>query len=136
MRNIVIYGAGGYGKEVACLIRAINNVQKRWNLTGFIDDGLPIGASNEYGKVLGGIDVLNNMEEQLDVVLAIGNPTTQSNVVKKIFNQNIEFPNIIAPDVLFLDLSLVSLGKGNIIGFRCIISCYAKMRNFNLLDSD
>jgi len=136
MKNIVIYGAGGYGKEVACLVRAINKVQERWNMVGFIDDGLPIGTSNEYGKVLGGIEVLQNMEEQLDVILAIGNPTIQSDIAEKIVNPNIEFPNIIAPDALFLDLNMVSLGIGNIIGFRCIISCYVKLGNFNLLNSD
>lgn len=136
MRDIVIYGAGGYGKEVACLILAINKIQNSWNLVGFIDDGLPIGESNKYGKVLGGIDFLNNLGKQLDVVMAIGNPAIQSNVAQRIINPNIEFPNIIAPDVLFMDLSMVTLGKGNIIGFRCIFSCYVKLGNFNLLNSD
>jgi sugar O-acyltransferase (sialic acid O-acetyltransferase NeuD family) len=136
MRNVVIYGGGGYGKEVACLIRAINNVQASWNFIGFIDDGIPVGTSNVYGKVLGGIEYLHNIKEQLDVVLAIGNPGIQSLISKKILNPNIRFPNIVAPDVLFLDSDTFSIGLGNIIGFRSIISCFVNFGNFNLLNSD
>jgi sugar O-acyltransferase (sialic acid O-acetyltransferase NeuD family) len=136
MRNIVIYGAGGYGKEVACLIHAINKSHKKWKIIGFIDDGISVGQTNEYGKVLGGFDVLENWTEELDVVIAISNPSIRANIIKKFTNSNIKFPNLIAPDALFLDLNRVSLGNGNIIGFRCIISCYVELGSFNLLNSD
>ncbi|MFK2343222.1 hypothetical protein ACIXN4_22170 [Bacteroides fragilis] len=36
MKNIAIYGAGGYGQEVACLIKAINAIECQWNLIGFL----------------------------------------------------------------------------------------------------
>jgi sugar O-acyltransferase (sialic acid O-acetyltransferase NeuD family) len=136
MRNIVIYGAGGYGKEVVCLIREINRIQERWKILGFIDDGLPYGASNQYGKVLGGISVLQSWKEQLDVVLAIGNPSIQAKIASSIVNPNLEFPNIIAPEVLFLDYNTISLGKGNIIGFKSIISCNVNFGDFNILNLD
>ena len=35
MRDIAIYGAGGFGKEVACLLNRINEVNHQWNLIGF-----------------------------------------------------------------------------------------------------
>ena len=38
MRDIAIYGAGGFGKEVACLLNRINEVNHQWNLIGFFDD--------------------------------------------------------------------------------------------------
>lgn len=136
MKDIAIYGAGGYGKEVACLIRAINKVQKHWTIIGYIDDGLPTGTSNEYGKVLGGIEVLNNWGEQLDVVIAIGNPAIQKRIVDSLINSNLEFPNILAPDVRYLDLNMTNFGIGNIIGFNCIISCYVEFGNYNVLNSD
>ena len=44
MKDIVIYGAGGYGREIACLIKRLNAVKKEWNLLGFIDDGEPVGV--------------------------------------------------------------------------------------------
>ncbi len=41
--NIAIYGAGGFGKEVACLIDRINDNGGKWNLIGFFDDTKPAG---------------------------------------------------------------------------------------------
>ena len=39
MNDIAIYGAGGYGREIACLINnKINSEVKEWNLVGFFDD--------------------------------------------------------------------------------------------------
>ena len=39
MKNIAIYGAGGFGREVACLLNIINEKEPTWNLVGFFDDG-------------------------------------------------------------------------------------------------
>ena len=39
MKDIAIYGAGGFGREVACLLRRINEQAPQWNLRGFFDDG-------------------------------------------------------------------------------------------------
>ena len=38
MKDIAIYGAGGFGREVACLLNAINANDAIWNLIGFFDD--------------------------------------------------------------------------------------------------
>ena len=131
MKDIAIYDAGGYGREVACLINAINEIKKEWNFIGFFDDGLPVGSKNEYGTILGGVAELNNYPHKLSVVMAIAHPVILESVVKKIINPQIEFPNIIAPDILFFDKNTVSIGYGNIIGFRSAISCNVQIGNFN-----
>ena len=40
MKDIAIYGAGGFGREIACLIQMINKSEKKpkWNIVGFFDD--------------------------------------------------------------------------------------------------
>ena len=38
LKDIVIIGAGGVGSETALIIEDINNVNKEWNLIGFVDD--------------------------------------------------------------------------------------------------
>ena len=38
LKDIVIIGAGGVGRETALIIEDINNVNKEWNLIGFVDD--------------------------------------------------------------------------------------------------
>ena len=55
MNDIAIYGAGGFGREVACLLKLINEQKPTWNLVGFFDDGKEFGYKTEYGSVLGGI---------------------------------------------------------------------------------
>lgn len=35
MKDIAIYGAGGFGREVASLIKRINRIENQWNFVGF-----------------------------------------------------------------------------------------------------
>ena len=115
MKKIAIYGAGGFGREVACLIRKINEQSSEWELIGFFDDGIEQGTKNEYGVVLGGIVEVNTFPEELAVVLAIASPKIVEKIVENITSSKIYYPNIISPDVIYLDKVNVNIGKGNII---------------------
>ena len=135
MKDIAVFGAGGFGREVACLINLINRETPKWNLIGFFDDDPNLkGTHNEYGEVLGGKDVLNQWEKQLDVVIAIGSPTVLRTVAKGIQNPLVDFPNLIAPTALFLDKDNVRIGKGNIICSSCLISCNVTIGDFNIFN--
>lgn len=135
MKDIAVFGAGGFGREVACLINLINKETPRWNLIGFFDDDPNLkGTRNEYGEVLGGKDVLNQWEKLLDVVIAIGSPTVLRTVAKGIQNPLVDFPNLIAPTALFLDKDNVRIGKGNIICSSCLISCNVTIGDFNIFN--
>lgn len=134
MRDLAIYGAGGFGKEVACLIKRINEVKPRWKLLGFFDDGKPVGYDCGYGQVIGDIHSLNVWGKPIDIAVAIGNSQALYKVVHKIDNQRVYFPNIIAPDCNFFDKESVVMGKGNIISFGSSISCHVTFGNFNILN--
>ncbi len=135
MKDIAIYGAGGLGREVACLIRIINEKTPQWNLIGFFDDNAKLkGTRNEYGEVIGGIEELNNYTQPLDIAIAIGSPKIVAKIVSNIHNTNVEFPNIISPDTIYLDKNNKSLGIGNIIGMRSSISCNVRIGNFNIFN--
>lgn len=141
MRDIAIYGAGGYGKEVACIIIKLNEFaihkgeEQPWRIVGYFDDGIEKGkAISHYGKVLGGIAEVNAYEQPLALVLAIGNPRTRKKIVEKIKNPQISFPNLIYPDIWYADKSTFEIGQGNIIGGGCTISCDVKIGNFNVLN--
>lgn len=134
MKNIAIYGAGGFGREVACLLHRINTVNPQWNFIGFFDDGQAQGSSNEYGTVLGNIDVLNAWETPLSVVFAIGSPKAVFAIHSKICNTQIEFPNIIAPDLVLFDPNNIRIGIGNVICSKCLISCNVEIGNFNIFN--
>lgn len=136
MKNIAIYGMGGFGREVACLIRSINAISPTWNLLGFFDDGKNIGEFCDYGKCLGGIAELNAWSQELSIVVAIGKPSILMNIVKKISNPNVVFPNLFAPDVCWYDKEAVTFGKGNIISRKCQFSCNIKIGDFNVFNYD
>ncbi|NMW17473.1 MAG: acetyltransferase [Chlorobiaceae bacterium] len=132
--DLVIYGAGGFGKEIACLIRAINKDSNHWNLIGFIDDGIQPGEKNRYGTVLGGLSFLNEYSQKLAVVFSIASPSILQSLVSSITNPLVTFPNIIAPNVNIFDAESFSLGKGNVFFFGCRISCDVQIGDFNLFN--
>jgi len=134
MKDIAIFGAGGFGRELACMINSINQKEPTWNLIGYFDDGKEVGEDLQYGICLGGVEHLNEWKTPLSVVMAIGAPKVLRIVVEKIKNSNIDFPNIIAPNVVLLDKSTLVMGKGNVIFPNSLISCNVKMGDFNLLN--
>lgn len=134
MKNILIYGFGGFGREIACLIMAINKIKPQWNILGFIDDGVPKGTRSIYGKVLGDIKFLNEITEPTALVIAIASPKIMEDIVHKVVNPYVYYPNIVAPDVLFFDEKSFIAGKGNIITFGCRMSCNIHIGNFNTLN--
>ncbi len=135
MRNIAIYGAGGLGRETACLIDKINAIDEKWKILGYYDDGIREGTRiDRHGCVLGNISALNEYPKELDIAIAIGNPQIVRKIVDKITNKNIDFPNVICPTFDIVDTESFSIGKGNIIKNMCRVSCNVKLGNFNMLN--
>ena len=108
MKDIAIFGAGGFGKEVACLIRTINKDNPQWNLIGFFDDGIEIGT--------------------------IGNAITIKKILSKITKEDIEYPNLIHPNFDVTDPETFHIGKGNIIQRHCTATCDTEVGDFNIFN--
>lgn len=133
MRDIAIYGAGGFGREVACLLNKINEHEHIWNLIGFFDDGKIINSKNEYGIILGGINELNCWNSELNVVIAIANSHVVIDLIHKIKNEKVCFPNIIY-GLSMADENNLTLGRGNIIGGGSHFSCNVRIGDFNVFN--
>lgn len=97
MKDIAVYGAGGFGRETAWLIQEINQTADTWNLVGYFDDGQKRGAVMEGLPVLGGMNELNAITESMDIVIAIADPATRKKVVSSITNRKISFPQVVHP---------------------------------------
>lgn len=135
MKDIAIFGAGGLGREVACLIERINRKEKRWHLIGFFDDEESLwGKENEYGRILGGSDMLNVWQNPIDIVISIGNPKAIKRIHEKLLNDKIDFPNIIDPTFDIVDADNYQMGQGNIIQRTSSISINVKIGSFNILN--
>ena len=136
MKKIAIYGAGGFGREVACLIHKINEVKPEWELIGFFDDNPSLKGQmiSHYAPCFGGWEELNNSNEELAVAMAIGNAKIVKPLIDRITNEKIYFPSLIHPRVNFNDFSTVKIGKGNIIQGGCFFSCDVEVGDFNVLN--
>lgn len=136
IKKIAIYGAGGFGKEVACVLRKINEKETKWELIGFFDDRIPIGHEvSHFGTVLGGIDELNKWQAPINIAFAIGSPKILMDLVKKIDNNNVSYPNIIHPESFFADPMSLKIGIGNVIVRGCSFSCDVSIGDFNQFNS-
>ena len=119
MKDIVIVGAGGFGREVAWLIEDINKEKKEWNIIGFVDDNASIQNSKINGySVVGNIDWLKKQE--LHVVNAIGDPLIKKEVIKKLDNSKNSYPVLIHPSVIYSDR--IDFGEGTIICAATILT--------------
>ena len=116
MKDIIIIGAGGVGREVAFTIEEINKKMPTWNILGFVDDNKEI-----HGKVINGYSVLGDLsyldnyddkEEKPKVIIAIANYNIKKNIVIKI-NNKFSFATIIHPEVSIHNT--VTIGNGSII---------------------
>lgn len=135
MKDIAIYGMGGLGREVACMIADINAVSPQWNFIGFFDDGAPETlVPSTYGKLLGNIDALNAWPTELSIVLCFGSPRVIEIVHNKITNPNIVYPNLIHPSLYVGDKETFCIGEGNIILGCSAVTCNVTIGNFNLFN--
>lgn len=135
MKNIVIIGAGGFGREVQWLLERINEKEKQWNILGYIDDGVTVGTIVDGLPVLGDITYLRETKEPLAVVCAVGSSKTRKKIIDKIIdNENLEFPNVVDPSVQMS--KRICMGTGNIICAGNILTVDIKIGNFNIINLD
>jgi len=113
MKDLVILGAGGFGREVAWLVEEINKVKPQWNLLGFIDEDC-----SKHGTILNGYKVLGDMnwlegKDDIYCVCALGSTTAKKAMVHKAKSKGVKFATLIDPYVRIS--STVEIGEGTII---------------------
>lgn len=139
MKDIAVFGAGGFGREVANLIRRINVAQDEpeWSFIGFFDDNEKLkGTRNEYGEVLGGTKELNEHVGQLSIAIGVGSPNAVKAIVGNITKADVDYPNLLDPTVQIADANNYELGKGNVFCSNCIISIAVKVGDFNSFNNN
>ena len=84
MKDLLIIGAGGFGREVAWLVERINNIVPTWNLKGFIDDNESIHGTLEGGyPIIGDSDYLIKQSNEVWVVCAVGSSKVRKKIIEK-----------------------------------------------------
>ncbi len=127
MKELIIVGAGSFGREVAQLVEDINLVNKEWILLGFIDETKEKqGTLINNIPVLGGFDWLEkNNKGSIYTAVAIGNPVDKYNLIKKVSLYDVDFCNLIHPEAKIS--RFVEMGTGCIICWNSFLSVNTRL---------
>jgi len=123
VKDVIIVGAAGTGREVAEAIEDINSLGRKWNLLGFLDDD-----SQKHGREYNGYPVLGSISTAADYpachfVLVLGN-YHDLRLTKRVFDRLSldvsRFATIIHPTVRVSRYTEV--GPGTVVLQNCVIT--------------
>lgn len=134
MKDIAIFGVGGFGREVLALIKDINKVDSTWNIVGFFDDGYEKGEMFNGYPNLGKVEDLNKWETPISLAVSIGNPVIKKMVLDNINNPMVDFPTLMHPSVWIGDKDFVKIGKGGIFCAGVLITTNVVIKDFVILN--
>lgn len=129
MKNLIIVGAGGFGREVLSYLSDIKDRQNTWMIKGFIDDNLNV--LNNYNCEYEIINTIGKyIPEHNDIfVMAIGLPTeSKLEIGNYLLEKGAKFVNIIHPTAR-VD-KRASLGIGCVVAPFAGISCDVSIGKF------
>ncbi len=132
MKDIIIVGASGFGRELLSLIESINDIEPTWNVLGFIDDNPEAldGFDIEY-TVLGSIRDWKPMGNEL-YALAIAAPKIKEKIVPQLKEKGAEFATIISPTASIGKRTII--GEGVVIAGEVVITVDVKIGDFVFLN--
>ncbi|NLD48187.1 MAG: acetyltransferase [Clostridiaceae bacterium] len=119
VKDLVIIGAGDFGREVAALVANINEVKKQWNFKGFVDDALK-GTTIEGFPIIGRIDSIYNMNPKPYVVISIANTRIKKSIAQELSRNDVPLAILVHPSVIISDH--VELGGGSIVSAGTIFA--------------
>lgn len=136
MKDLIIIGASGFGRETAWIVERINHVNPTWNLLGFVDDNESIWGQtiNKY-NVIGGCSKIADYPDAY-FVCAVGASKTRKTIIEKVITitPNIKFATLLDPSVLLSEF--VSVGAGSIICAHTIITVNVTIGNHVIINLD
>jgi len=133
-RPIVIFGAGGRGREVLLLLRQLNEAGANWDVRGFYDDQPPAAPTVAGLPYLGSSADLNATPEPLAVAVAVGSSRSRAAVVARLSSAQLSFPALIHPAVGLAAYQRIGLSEGCLIQQGCILTCDIVLGRFVLVN--
>jgi len=112
-QDIVIVGAGGFGREVLQWITDINAAAARWNVIGFVD-----GNAALHGTAIHDVPVLGDLEwlagrSGVAAAISIGSPSVKRKLAQQVRAVGATHPTLVHP--------LAIVGRGVRLGLGAIV---------------
>jgi sugar O-acyltransferase (sialic acid O-acetyltransferase NeuD family) len=122
-RELVIVGAGGFGRETAEAVRALNDNGAAWKLAGYLDDD-----PARHGTVIDGVPVLGSTKElgdmpDVSVVVCTGRPDnyfSRSRIVERLALPPQRYATIVHPSAWVSSTS--RLGPGTVLLAQTVLT--------------
>jgi sugar O-acyltransferase (sialic acid O-acetyltransferase NeuD family) len=112
-KTIIIYGAGGLGREVKSMLPFTGTT---YNLLGFLDDSITPGTLVDDVNVLGGLGWLEINKHPVEMIVAIGNPKVKADVCRLLSKfTHVHYPVLIHDRAQIQDIQRIKIGAGSII---------------------
>lgn len=128
MKELIIVGAGGFGRELLQWVKDINKAQDKWLIKGFIDDNphaLDV-LECDY-SVIGSVEDWQPSNEEV-FACAIANPVIKEKVTTLLKTRGAIFEKIIHPTALIGDHD--SIGEGLVVYPHSCVTVNATVGSF------
>lgn len=136
-QRIVVFGAGGFGREVAWLIKDLQQVGEPWEFAGFVVSDLEcLGEYDSKDLVLGDLDWLDQNQEQVDALaLAVGNPAARLKLSRELALRypKLKWPALVHPSVIY-ERESCEFGAGALLCAGVIATVKVKVAPFALIN--
>jgi len=140
MKNLIIIGARGYGREVCGLARQCSGYNTEYIIKGFLDDKPDaLDGFENYPEIISSVENYEIQENDV-FVCALGSVQWKKHYVEIILSKGGKFINLIHPTVIFT--SNVKLGNGLIIFMYsnisndCIVDDFVTIQGFVAIGHD
>lgn len=132
MKNIVIVGAGGLGREILCYVKDCIKFGANWEVKGFIDDNKESLKNYPWcDKIISTIsDYTLDVDDEL--IIAICEPKVKKGVIKSLKQKGAKFASLIHPTCTIGENN--TLGEGVVLCPYSGITCDASLGDFVFLN--
>lgn len=126
-RPLVLVGAGGFARETAELVAAINDRAHTWDLLGYLDDDV-----TKHGQIVDGLPVLGSVDWLLDhdvaATVCVGNPgnyTPRARIVQRLQLPSERYATLVHPTAVVP--RSVSVGAGTVLHAMCVATGHSRI---------
>lgn len=129
MKNLIIVGAGGFGREALYLAKAVKEANNPdWCIKGFIDDNLHAldGKDCDY-PILGTISDWHVGPDEV-FVIGVASPLAKEKLVEVMRKKGAEFISLIHPRAAVNEKA--KIGNGCLVGGSSSVGDCARIGNF------
>lgn len=134
MKEIIVVGASGFGRELAQYVLEVSNKQPEIRLKGFLDDDPKLRA--EAGKIPG-VEVIGDtrayaIQENDRFLISLGDPELRQILAERLAERGAQFFTLIHPTAYVSSSAM--LGAGCIIGAFASVGSFARLGDHVLLN--